>query len=146
MKPSLLALALPLLLACGEDTAGVQAATKKAIDSAAGAAKEVVDELAEIDLSSLSPAALEEKAGEAYRWLAESLEQVRDSETAQAVAAKLEPVVDELSALATRLGDELPNRDEVADEIDALRERFPPDSRVREVLDPVLEKLSDALR
>lgn len=139
----LLALPLVLLAGCGED---VSASAKSAIDKAASAAKNAVDGVSDLDLSALSPAALKEKASEVLSGAVTMLENVKDSETAQNVKTKLEPAIDKITQLAKAAGDKLPNRAELADKVDAVRAKFEADSKVREILDPILAKLSDALR
>lgn len=140
-----LALALPMVASCGD---AVDAASK-AGDSATAAAKgamgkagEMVDGLKDLDLSSLSMDAIKEKAGQVTSTMTEKLGSIKDAATAENFKETFDGAVSTLSAMKDKLGASLPGTDALKDAVEKLKSSFGEDSKVMEILKPMLEKMT----
>ena len=140
MKPSSRLAALLFLMslaACGEGSKTadvVQAATK-------GAA-ELGQQLAEkaARLAEMTPEEAKTKLREFMDAAGRELKEIRDSETAQRVAAELQKLLDQLVALAKKLGEKL-DVAALQQSVSDLTERFKNDPRVAKTLESLKQKL-----
>jgi hypothetical protein len=138
LRPLALAF-LASLAACSR--AEVEAKMDKAAENASATLDSLEQELEELDLSGLSPEALGQKAKDAAAALSRKLDEINSPETAEKVKRAVEPVVDFLGRAKTAIGERMPSMDELQAEVEALKERIANDERVKQVLDPLLEKL-----
>ncbi|WP_145198015.1 hypothetical protein [Planctomycetes bacterium Poly30] len=141
-----LALALPMFASCD----GAVDAASKAGDSATAAAKGAMDkagdmmgDLKNMDLSSLSMDAIKEKAGQLTSTMTEKLGSIKDVATAEKFKETFGGAADMLSNMKDKLGASLPGMDSLKSAVENLKSQFGADSKVMEVLKPMLEKLSN---
>lgn len=136
------ALLLVPLAACGDGSKTadvVQAATK-------GAA-EVGQQLAEMaaGLAEMAPEEAKSKLRELVDTAARELKEIRDSETAQKIVAELQRLLDQLVALAKKLGEKL-DLAALQQSATELMERFENDPRVASALESLKQKLDSLTR
>jgi len=130
------------LAACGDGSKTadvVQAATK-------GAA-EVGQQLAEsvAKLADMAPEEAKTKLRELVDAVGRELKEIKDSETAQRLAAELQRLLDQLVALAKKLGEKL-DLAALEQSVGELIERFKNDPRVTSTLKSLKEKLDTLAR
>lgn len=131
---ALFAAAALTLGACDEsDAAAIKDSTQGAMDSASKA-------LEDVDLSKLSPEALADKAKGVFNELKTELEQVKDSQTAKDVAAKFQPLVDQLSNFGTTLAGKF-DSSSIKAAIDNVVAKFKDNPDVMKWLQPLIDKL-----
>jgi hypothetical protein len=127
--------ALLLVSACSKEE--VQAKMDEAANKAGGA----LESLKDIDLGSLSPDALKEKANSLTDSLATQLGEIKDKASAMDVKKAAEPVVDMLSKMKGMLGENMPDLSSLNGVVDDLKAKFNSDEGVMGVLKPLLDKL-----
>jgi len=128
---------LPLALAaCGQTSTSdvVQAATKSAT--------EIGQQLAEkaARLAEMTPEEAKAKLQEFLDAASRELKEIKDSETAQRVAAELQHLLDQLVALAKKLGQKL-DLAALQQAVGEMVERFKNDPRVAGTLQSLKEKV-----
>ena len=131
--------ALLLVSACSKEE--VQAKMDEAADKAGSALESVKD----LDLGSLSPDALKEKAAEYTESLGSKLGEIKDKASAMDVSKAAEPVVDMLSKAKDILGENMPDLSSLTGVVDDLKSKFGGDEGVMSVLKPLLDKLQSLL-
>jgi hypothetical protein len=138
-KFALAFLAIPLTLtACGE--AGSKAAD--VVQAATKGAVEIGQELANAaaELAQLAPEEARAKLQGVLDAAADKLKEVRDSQTAQRIAAELERGLQELIELAKKLGQAL-NLEQLETALAELVQRFKSDPRVTNALESLKQRL-----
>jgi hypothetical protein len=142
---STLAMVAPLA-GCSQ---GVSASAQESVERAAGsvglAAAKVIEGVGSLDVASMSPEALVQRASWLLRWCTDQLEEVHDAKTAEAVGAAIEEVLDAADGLLEQAVAEMPNRGEVHMKIKDLRDRHMSNSSILLVLDPALARLNSLL-
>lgn len=133
-----LALALPVLSSCGDSVEASDVA-----DNVKNAANSAYESIKDIDVSGLSMDAIKEKGGAALSSITESLGSIKDSADVEKLKAKMEPIIDKLGAMKTKLGASLPNAAELDAAIENIKSKFSGDSKVMESLQPFLDKLKN---
>jgi len=109
------------------------------------ATAKVIEGVESLDAASLPPEALVQRVGWVVRWCTDQLQEVRDLESARAVGAALEEVLDAADGLVRQGMAELPNRAQIQAEIKDARLRFAADPSVAQALEPALDRLSALL-
>jgi hypothetical protein len=139
MRPSsrLSAALLFSLAACGDGSK-----TADVVQAATRGAAEVGQQLAEkaAQLAQMTPEEAKAKLHEFVDAASRELKEIRDSETAQKVAAELQRLLDELAALAKKLGEKL-DLAGLHQSVGELIERFKNDPHVANTLKSLKEKL-----
>lgn len=132
--PTLLPLVLliSLLAACGD---GVDAADKT-LEDAKAAAKKLAD-----DISKLSMDEIREQGKKAVDDIAAKLREIEDSEDVQRMRESMEPMIDRAIALKEKLGDKLPDSEELRAVVEELENQFEEGSEMRTALQPLFDKL-----
>jgi hypothetical protein len=133
------ALALLSLAACGDGSK-----TADVVQAATRGAAELGQQLAETtaQLAQMAPEEARTKLRELLDATGRTLREIRDSETAQKVLAELERLLDQLVALARKLGEkiDLASLQQSASE---MAERFQNDPRVQTALKGLRDKLDE---
>jgi len=88
----------------------------------------------------MAPEEAKAKLGEFMDAASRELKEIRDSETAQKVAAELQKLLDQLVALAKKLGEKL-DVAALQQSVTDLTERFNNDPRVAKTLESLKQKL-----
>jgi sugar-specific transcriptional regulator TrmB len=124
--------------ACGESGSK----TADVVQAATRSAAEVGRELGEMAarLAEMAPEEAKTRLRELVDAAARELEAVKDSETAQKIAAELQRLLDQLVALAKKLGEKL-DLAAIQQSATELAERFKNDPRVQGALRNLREKL-----
>ena len=117
----------------------------QALDGISAAANKMADEVRAVDWGSLAQDGLKEKGSQVIRWSVEQLEGVKDSETAQKVAAGVGDVLDAGGGFLEEAAGYLPDRAALAEQVAQLREQHGQDTKVGKALDPVLQRLQQLL-
>jgi uncharacterized Ntn-hydrolase superfamily protein len=143
MRRLLLSSVLLALAACGES--GTQAAN--VVQAATRGAAEAGQQLAEkaAELAVLTPEEAKHKLQELVDLAASELRAVKDSETAQRVAAEIQRVLEQLGVFAARISEKL-NVAGIQDALEDLLQRCKDDPRVVATLKALQEKLSTLAR
>jgi len=110
-------------------------------------AKTSADEALEgIDFSKLSPDAIKAKSSELIAQLTAKLKEIKDQASAEDVAAKFKPVVEQLSKAKTMLGEKMPSMESVKQTLSELETKFADNETVKKTLQPLLDKLESLLQ
>lgn len=126
----LLVLAFPMFASCD-----------KAAD-AAGGATDMVDDLKNMDVGSMSPDAIKETGGKMLGELTSKLGSITDVAGATDAAKSMLPKLDILSKMKEKLGDvALPGMDGLKTAVAGLTEKFKDKAGIMTALGPLLEKL-----
>jgi hypothetical protein len=130
------------LAACGDGSK-----TADVVQAATRGAAELGQQLAEktAQLAEMAPEEARTKLRELLEATGRTLREIRDSETAQKVLAELERLLDQLVALARKLGEriDLASLQQSASE---MAERFKSDPRVQSALKGLRNKLDELTR
>lgn len=143
---SLTAFAVSATLLCACSRAEVEAKANQVADAAGASIDALQQELEAVDLSGVTPEALKAKLAIAVESLSAKLGEIKDQASAENVKQALEPVVAKLGAAKHALGEELPSREELALELDALETKFHDNEAVMKVLQPLIDRLRQLLR
>ena len=135
-----------LVTGCSEDLSeAVKQATESAVESSRKAAARLTEELSAIDLEAVDPALLRVKAEEAMTWSLDRIEEVRDSETAQAISEKLMALVETTGMLLQAAKAEVTDREKMLERVERVREELGQRPEVARYLMPPLDKLAGLL-
>ncbi|MFT5734824.1 MAG: hypothetical protein ACJA2W_003719 [Planctomycetota bacterium] len=144
-----LALALPMISSCGEavDAASgagdaAAAAAKGAADKAGDVAGDMMSGLKDFDISGLSMDAVKAKAAEVTSSMTEKLSSIKDVATAENFKKTFDGSIEKLGEMKKMLGANLPGTDALMDAINKVKTSFGADTKVMEVLKPLMDKMS----
>lgn len=132
------ALALTVI-ACGDAKVEAGEMLDKAKTATDGA-------LERIDFSKLSPDAIEAKSRELLAQLTTKLKEIKDQATAEDVATRFKPVVEQLSKAKTMLGEKMPSMDSLKQTLSDLKTKFADNEGVKKALQPLVDKLQALLQ
>lgn len=140
-----LALALPMISSCGEavDAAsGAGDAAAAATKDMAGKAGDMMSGLKDIDVGGLSMDVIKEKAAAATAAMTEKLGSIKDVATAENFKETFGGTIAKLIEMKEKLGANLPGTDALMGAVEKLKSSFGADTKVMEVLKPLMEKMS----
>jgi hypothetical protein len=133
--PTLALSALVALSACSREEVEAK------MDQAHAKASAALEDLEHVDLSALSPEAIQQKAGEVGDYLSDKLEEIDDQASAERVKANIQPYVDKLIQMKVAIGERMPDMDSLSDAVDDLKARFADNESVMSVIQPLIDKL-----
>lgn len=135
-----LALFVPVACGKGEVNAG------ELVDKAKSAAEKGLESIKDLDVSSLTPAKMQEKASEIADQVAAKLKAVHDEASASDAVAQLDPVVDKLKQMKTALAENMPDMGSLRQGIESLKQSLAGNETVMNTLRPLLDKLDSLMR
>jgi hypothetical protein len=135
LLPTLALSALVVLSACSRDEVEAK------MDQAHAKASAALEDLENVDLSALSPEALQAKAGEVGEYLSDKLEEIDDKASAERVKANIQPYVDKLVQMKDAIGERMPEMDSLSEAVEDLKARFADNESVMSVIQPLIDKL-----
>lgn len=133
--PTLALSALVALSACSREEVEAK------MDQAHAQASAALEDLENLDLSALSPEALQAKAGQVGEYLSDKLEEIDDQASAERVKTTIQPYVDKLVQMKDAIGERMPDMSSLSDTVDDLKARFADNESVMSVLQPLIDKL-----
>jgi hypothetical protein len=133
---------LGTLPACGDGSK-----TADVVQAATRGAAEIGQQLAEktAQLAQMAPEEAKTKLRELVDATVRGLKEIRDSETAQRIVAELQQLLDQLVALAKKLGEKL-DLAALQQSASEMAERFKNDPRVQNALKGLRDKLDELTR
>lgn len=133
--PTLALSVLVALTACSREEVEAK------MDQAHAQASAALEELENLDLSALSPEALQARAAEVGEYLSDKLEEIDDQASAERVKTTIQPYVDKLVQMKDAIGERMPDMSSLSETVDDLKARFADNESVMSVLQPLIDKL-----